>query len=327
MQQPLISVIIPCYNTADTLEHCIRSVAGQTYAELEVIIVDDGSTDDSPSICDRWAASDNRISVIHKPNGGVASARNVGLSAASGQFIAWVDSDDYVAPHFIESLYSIICSTGADLVASLWLRVDEHDNSAIDKCSPPNASAMLLGSDEAINDMLYQHHITTTLWSTLAHRKLYRNISFPDGRIYEDLAVFYDLLGNCSSVAFTAARWYCYRLRKGSFMNTYNRHRCDVLDTLDHLSQCIKPRFIPALKSRCISAHFNILMLDTLSKCQSPEIASRCWNFIKAHRAACLRDHNVRMRNKVAIILSYLGLPAMKCIIHINRILKIHRQK
>ncbi|MGN0230899.1 MAG: glycosyltransferase family 2 protein [Muribaculaceae bacterium] len=327
MHQPLISVIIPCYNTADTLEQCLKSVAAQTYAEIEVIIVDDGSSDASPRICDRWASADARFTVIHKPNGGVASARNVGLRAANGRFIAWVDSDDYMAPHFIECLYNIISSTGADLVASLWIRVDEHDNSGIAKCSPPDNRAKLMNSDDAINDMLYQHNITTTLWSTLASRKLYSNITFPDGQIYEDLAVFYDLLNSSSSVAFTSARWYCYRRRNGSFMNTYLPQRCDVLDVLDDIAITVNQRHLPALRSRQLSAHFNILMLDTLSANPNPDIAARCWRFIRSNRGKCLCDRKVRLRNKVAALLSYLGPTAMRGIIKINRILKIHRQK
>ena len=115
MQKPLISIIIPVYNAEKYLPNCLDSVINQTYKNLEIILVDDGSTDKSSEICDEYAQKDFRIKLIHKENGGVSSARNAGLALVSGDYIAWVDSDDFVAPDYIEYMYKLLKEYDADI--------------------------------------------------------------------------------------------------------------------------------------------------------------------------------------------------------------------
>ena len=115
----LISIVVPVYNAENYLEKCINSIIGQTYRNLEIILIDDGSNDNSLSICEKFALQDNRIKVFHQNNGGVASARNKGLSEASGEFIAWVDSDDSIEPEYIEKLYDAVKEYNADISIAL----------------------------------------------------------------------------------------------------------------------------------------------------------------------------------------------------------------
>ena len=124
----LVSIIVPVYKVEKYLDKCIESIVGQTYENLEIILVDDGSPDNCPAMCDRWAEKDSRIKVIHKENGGLSSARNAGLDACTGEYIYFLDSDDYIAENCIEMLFNTIISDGSDMCIGNLMSVDESEN-------------------------------------------------------------------------------------------------------------------------------------------------------------------------------------------------------
>ena len=159
----LISVIIPLYNAEKYLKNCITSVVGQTYRNLEIILVDDGSNDNSLSICEKFALQDNRIKVFHQNNGGVASARNKGLSEASGEFIAWVDSDDSIEPEYIEKLYDAVKEYNADISIAL---------------KQYKKQIKYIHSREKIVQEYLMGNLTAYLWSTFVKRALYNELRF-----------------------------------------------------------------------------------------------------------------------------------------------------
>ncbi|MFR7519988.1 MAG: glycosyltransferase family 2 protein [Mediterraneibacter faecis] len=167
----LISVIIPLYNAEKYLKNCITSVVGQTYRNLEIILVDDGSNDNSLSICEKFALQDNRIKVFHQNNGGVASARNKGLSEASGEFIAWVDSDDSIEPEYIEKLYDAVKEYNADISIAL---------------KQYKKQIKYIHSREKIVQEYLMGNLTAYLWSTLVKRALYNELRFEQLKIGED---------------------------------------------------------------------------------------------------------------------------------------------
>ena len=186
----LISVIVPVYNTEKYIEKCVMSILNQTYKNLEIILIDDGSTDNSPQICDSLAEKDNRITVIHQPNGGVSSARNIGLDNTHGDYITFVDSDDYIAPNMIEFLSENIGDTNIAMCG--YTSVDENGN-----LSPQENVTV---TDGIISTDTFWNYFYTdtriyyvTLWAKLYKCHLWNNVRFPLNTLHEDeFAVFFN---------------------------------------------------------------------------------------------------------------------------------------
>lgn len=213
-----ITVVIPVYNVADYLDECVESVTAQTCTNLEIILVDDGSTDASGKMCDLWQERDSRIRVIHKHNGGLSDARNTGLRAAKGKYISFIDSDDLVAPTFLECLYTAI-SLGSGQISCCGCSMFE-DGQKIPKAYLSSAAAQVLDSRRFI-EMLHlgqYPQIGVMAWNKLYSVDLFRStgIAYPKGKIYEDTFTTFRLLYHTQDVAVSDSRLYYYRRRSGS---------------------------------------------------------------------------------------------------------------
>ena len=169
MTTPLISVIVPVYRVEEYLERCVKSILSQTYKNLEVILVDDGSPDQCPAICDAWAEKDARVKVIHQENKGLSGARNAGIDAASGEYLAFVDSDDYVSPHFIEELYQLLQDTGCAIGQCRFSYVKG------DGLVEEGDSAFCIYRGESLMEQLYGPEEKATYF-VVAWNKLYHTI-------------------------------------------------------------------------------------------------------------------------------------------------------
>lgn len=312
----LISVIVPCYNVERYLERCITSIASQTYTRLEVIMVDDGSTDGTAALCDRLAATDSRMRVVHKPNGGLSDARNAGIDVARGELLCFVDSDDYMPPHAIATLLQVMTLTGADIAEGRQHRFADGEQCHITDCGTGHVTTFT--SAEAIDDVLYQHTLSCSACSHLYKASLFSNLRYPKGMLYEDLAVVYDLMLRATTVAHTSAVTYCYLQRTGSITGHYSPRRTDVIRILDSLLERVSaeaPQHIAAVQSRRLSAHFNMLRIAPVYSTECQPLVARCWKVIRQLRAQCLVDKHVRLKNKLGIAVSYLGLNfLLKCI-------------
>ena len=183
MNKPLISIILPVYNVSAYLEKCLDSVLSQDYENLEIILVDDGSTDESPEICDRYKEKDNRITVIHKENGGLSDARNAGSSMAHGEYITFVDSDDSIQSEYVSYLYSLIEKYHTKM--SLCTHTVVFEDGSVQVYG--DGSDEVLDSKECIRRMLYHDVIDTSAWAKLYHRDLVKKIPYPVGMQYEDI--------------------------------------------------------------------------------------------------------------------------------------------
>lgn len=219
MKSPLISVIVPIYNVESYLNKCVESIVNQTYTNLEIILVDDGSPDNCPIMCDEWAKKDNRIKVIHKENGGLSSARNAGLDIAKGAFIAFVDSDDYVEAHYIEILLKKLLQYNVDLVCCSINNIYENKMENF-KLKPVDKDLVISGS--SILPEFYRHYTTALMvaWNKLYKRELFDNLRYTAGRIYEDGAIVLHLLSKCKQVAIIPDVLYNYLRRENSIMGT-----------------------------------------------------------------------------------------------------------
>lgn len=208
----LISVIVPIYNAEQYLEKCIDSIINQTYTNFEIILVNDGSTDNSGSICDEYAKKDSRIRVIHKENGGLSSARNVGLDNANGEYVSFVDSDDWIEQDMLETLYNSCEENNAEI--SCGGRYDVYPKSTIVGLCPKNSEC--ISRIEMIKKLFASVECDCSVCDKLFKRSLFNEIRFPIGQINEDEAIFYNLLGGATCIALVNKPLYNYFHRASS---------------------------------------------------------------------------------------------------------------
>jgi len=222
-----ISVIIPIYNVEPYLRRCLNSVLNQSYPNLEIILVDDGSPDGCPQICDEYAAKDKRIIVIHKENGGLSAARNTGLDVCKGEYISFIDSDDWVSEKYIETLINTVTKEDADIAIGEYKSTSGHHPK-----EQSSVFATTLSSKEALFRLFSKNNIVFTVsWGKLYKKELFSTLRFPIGKYHEDEFTTYILFYNSKKIAYTSEALYYYYKRAGSIVST--RHPWDVLEYLE----------------------------------------------------------------------------------------------
>ncbi len=211
---PLISVIVPVYKVEKYLHRCVDSLLAQSYPEIEVLLVDDGSPDGCPRICDEYAGQDRRVRVIHKPNGGLSDARNAGMDAARGEYIAFVDGDDYVEPEMYAAMYQALAESGDRLAICGFKKVT--DEGAVKRRTemhfPPR-----LTEDEFWYQLFFRFRdLGTVAWNKLYHSSLLEGLRFPVGAIHEDEWLAHEYISRAGHVSVVNQCLYCYVVREGS---------------------------------------------------------------------------------------------------------------
>lgn len=212
-----ISVIVPVHNTEQYLEKCVRSLTSQTLKDIEIILVENASTDGSLSICKSLAAQDERISYVHSDIGDLAAARNLGLTIATSEYVAFVDSDDTVQPDMYETLYTLATENNIDIIYSNYIKV--YENRAPRSLYEENGEFFVCETKE----ILYGHYLQkfpTSVCTMVARKKLFDNIKFPEFQYYEDRATTYRLLASCSRAGYLNKAFYHYFQRGGSIVYT-----------------------------------------------------------------------------------------------------------
>lgn len=230
MTEELISVVVPIYKVEKFLPTCIESIIRQSYRNLELILVDDGSPDSCPSICEKYKQVDSRIKVIHKKNGGLSDARNAGLKIAEGKWITFIDSDDYVGIDFLKELYRVAVVNETDISICDYSKV--LNNHGLEK---RGTLELELSNIECLESMYHPkiHGMEFVAWGKLYKTTLFKkkNIEYPVGKIYEDIFTTYKLIYSASKIAYSNYIGYFYRIRKDSIMTSdFNLKRLDVLD-------------------------------------------------------------------------------------------------
>lgn len=232
--EELISVIVPIYRVEAYLSACIDSILNQTYSKLEIILVDDGSDDQCPLICDEYHKKDDRIRVIHKENGGLSDARNAGLDIATGTYICFVDSDDAIHPSFIQTLYEDLTTTNSDLAICHYESVLEIPNTHEIK-----TSAKHVYTQKDILDVFYGKESLAIVvsWNKLYKKHIWTHLRYPKGKIHEDEFVIHYVLDQVSHVVIDEGKYYYYRQREGSITNHYSAKRLNALEALEERIQ------------------------------------------------------------------------------------------
>ena len=235
MENPLISVIIPVYKVEAYLDRCVESVVNQTYRNLEIILVDDGSPDNCPLICDNWANKDNRIVVIHKQNGGLSDARNVGLDIHKGEWVVFVDSDDTISTDMIELLLlSVQENLSSISVCDFTMLYDNGDK----RVRSYSTTTSTLSSEKVLSEYFEHASYFIMACNKLFNSKLFDNIRFKKGIIYEDANIMYQLNLAACSLSIVNTPLYNYFIRNGSITKSaFSKKQYGIIDTIEEFQQ------------------------------------------------------------------------------------------
>ena len=231
---PKISIIVPVYNVENYLKNCIDSILTQTFKDFELILVNDGSTDNSLSICESYKAIDNRIKIVNKKNGGLSSARNAGLDIAAGEYIGFVDSDDYIHPQMYEILYNEIIKNKADISMCDFEKVYEFDKKLLESSFILCDEIDILNNKEALYELGGKNGVTYVVaWNKLYKRELFKDVKFKEGIIHEDEYIIHRLLYQVNKLVYIKEKLHFYLQREGSIMD-----KKLSIDASDYLLAC-----------------------------------------------------------------------------------------
>ena len=265
----LISVIVPVYKVEPYLDKCVRSIVDQTYHNLEIILVDDGSPDRCGEICDAWAAKDSRIRVIHKENGGLSDARNAGLAVATGKYMGFVDSDDYIAPDMYRLLLERMNADGSD-IAACGVEMVYEDDTPRQMLTP--AGCHVLDNAQAMEAIIRESLLKQPVWYKLYKTDLIRDIPFAVGKCHEDVFWSWQAIARAKKVSIFDTPCYFYLQRSGSIMGQqFSEKRLDSIE-----AKCIRQDYLlkhhPALADadRC-ALHFACMHLGQQAVRTLPE--------------------------------------------------------
>ena len=306
---PLISVIVPIYNVEPYLDACVSSIAEQSYTNLEIILVDDGSPDRCPEMCDRWAEKDPRVRVIHKSNGGLSDARNCGMEQASGDYLSFVDGDDTIAPDFISDLHAAIVEEGSQI--SMCSMVTQSEGA----CTEPfgfQGKAKYKSSEAGLRALITEE-IATVACNKLYDRAIMEGVFFPKGKYHEDVFWSYQIFGKTERSVKIGYPGYIYRQRGNSIMGAgYSSRRLDAVEALCQRQHYLDDRF-PALSPlarekllfACLYHGQNAmkaLTSDDLTSCMD-----RLKTVIKEYRFSSVAGTSCKFTHKIWLILEQLS--------------------
>lgn len=265
----LVSVIVPVYNTEKWLRQCVDSILAQTYPAIEVILVDDGSTDGSDALCDAYARTDARVVVVHQPNGGLSAARNTGLDRAGGVFFQFVDSDDWLAPDMTESLVHLCAKTGADIAECSYANMTGtgpvHETACTGVTEVTDSAGALLG-------MLEWNKHKVVAWNKLYRMQVCGDIRFPAGRLHEDEFTTHLYYLAARKIAYLDRTLYFYRRRENSITAAaYTPERLDVVDAIRSRMQLVWQLGIPSVEPR-LNEEYAWVLFDRLYRCYTENV-------------------------------------------------------
>lgn len=314
MEQPKVSVIVPVYNVMPYLRKCIDSIVNQTYEQLEILLVDDGSTDGSGKVCDEYAEHDCRVRVIHKKNGGLSDARNVGIEAATGEYVAFIDSDDFVSEAFIEVMLKALCDSHADMSmvkreSAFWDGEKLDNNIPIIRTADENIQVSVLNPHDALERMLYRD-INTGAQFKFLKREILGDIRFPVGWLYEDMATTYKMIQSSECIALVDAPIYAYRKRKDSIIRQkYDSKKLTMLFVTEQAEKDILS-YDPTLRKAFFARKFsNMCTVFLQIPKEDKKDRELFWDNIKQCRMNVLFDLNpyLRRKDRIGALVSFFG--------------------
>ncbi len=313
MDQPLISVIVPIYKAEQSLQKCVDSIRNQSYKNLEIILVDDGSPDRSGEMCDAFAQEDSRIRVFHKENGGQSTARNLGLSHITGQYVTFADSDDWIESGYYEKMMDLIRQSGAQ-IAACGICCDFPDGHfiVVDPGYTLDDPAVFFTKEDALREVTYAEKITNSPCDKLFAAEIFRNIRFPEQRAYEDFAIMVNLLEQAELVAYYSHPYYHYvmtdeSVTRGSFSQ---RHFLEGDISRERVAHYEKN--YPALASFAQAKHIELLLNIFFRSAGIPEFSGKRKALKKELYGSFALYSFSRMRRNTKIkYLMFMACPAL----------------
>lgn len=317
---PEISVIVPVYKVEAYLPHCVESLLSQTYKDFEIILVDDGSPDTCPALCDEYAKKYSNIHALHKENGGLSDARNAGMTAAKGEYVTFVDSDDYVHPAYLEMLMQGI-RQGADFSVCGFTEV--YDGNGIEDLDISRISAACVNAKEGLVEILYQGFHDVSAWGILLPASLARKYPFPKGKLFEDLYTTYKFYLAAETVAFIRVPLYYYFQRKGSIMGRRNEAFIhDLIESSDQLVEACRGKgalIEQAAMNKQFSNYCRLILQPSDLKKKYPNQYRRIVTTVEKERMAVLMDKRARMKNRLAALALLGGISGLKLAFKLGR--------
>ena len=313
--ESLISVIVPVYKVEDYLERCVDSLLNQTYQNIELILVDDGSPDCCGKLCDEYACKDSRIRVIHKKNGGLSDARNVAISLVEGDYVSFVDSDDWVSPFYLENLYNAIKKSDSDMAVSWFENV--FDNKTI--ISEPSNELRFyecLGPVACLKKLLYQNGVEVSAWGKLYKRSVIQSLRYPVGKLYEDIPVTYEAIKRSNTIAVIGNIDYYYFQRVKSIQNEmFSVRKLDAVQHCKAMMSSVKkdyPELGIAAECRYLSTVCNILF--QIKDEQYLNERDMLWQEVVKYRKDVMLDRQARKKARLAALVSFGGYKFMRAV-------------
>lgn len=305
-----ITVVVPVYNVEDYLDKCLESIISQTYTNLEILLVDDGSTDKSGIICEKYAQKDQRIKVVHRENGGLSAARNSGINIATGDYITFVDSDDVVSRDMIQYLFSILERAKADMSVCQSRKIGE-DGGFIDNVMTAKDITIFGGHEKCLEAYFQLKEFNTVAWGKLYKMSLFETVRYPEGRFHEDIFTTYKLAALSNVVAIGGERKYYYRQREGSIMNrSFSPKHMDAIYGYLQMKEFVEREY-PSLK---VYAHAGVVYAANMCSLRIARSTDICNEYIsqiqslyRKYEFDFLKGRS-RLFSKAFSILAYLDL-------------------
>lgn len=302
----LVSVIVPVYNVEKYLDKCIESIINQSYQDLEIIIVDDGSTDSSGALADIWKNKDDRIRVIHKDNGGLSDARNVGLDCSNGDWITFVDSDDYLSKKAIELMLSVTESSNYDIVIAEAVHVFGNKEAQFYEIKKRKQ----FNSEDAICEMWYQKSFLPSAWGKMYKKEIWEKVRFTKGILYEDIDIMHELLYKAKGICYINAGIYAYVHHENSITTqAYSERDLYILDICKKIVDFASDKTKTMKKAaRAYSIVGNMrIFLATYGNKNYRAINDKCKSNLDKNAYKVLLDCNIRLKLYLGIIIYYMN--------------------
>ncbi|HOO79475.1 MAG TPA: glycosyltransferase family 2 protein [Lachnospiraceae bacterium] len=322
----LVSVIVPVYNAQAYLNNCIESISRQTFSDFECVLVNDGSTDESLSVCRSWEQKDSRFHVITTPNQGAAAARNRGIKESYGEWVAFIDCDDAIAEGYLEYLYHLTKKYGADLAVCSYAKI--YHNRILEETKQPVEESWCYTGLEATKRLLYQQSFLSVPWGMLSQRKLWDHVAFPEGTKAEDMGTIYRLFLATTKVAYGNRAYYYYYQRPGNTM--FSTQSVRNIDYYQHSKTMVHEieKKVPVLRLAAINRHF-AACFQILSECEvrerGGELGQKIYRDIRQYRKLVLVDKRAKIRNRGAAALSMISIREIHWILHFRYVRQMKR--
>lgn len=303
----MISVLVPVYNVEKYLRRCLDSILEQTYTDFEIVLVNDGSTDQSGALCDVYAAEHDCIRVIHQKNAGLAEVRNVSVAAARGEYIAFVDSDDVIEPTYLEVLLRDLQQTGADISICSWSELSDEGVRTELTWDHKEKGFQVWTTQQAVENLLYQNGIDNNTWGKLYTREVLKDIVFPTGKVYEDIATTYQMMLKAKRVCYRPEALYLYTSNtSGISQSAFTVRRMDLIDMAEKMYLDIEKRFPEyrrAAQARLMRAYIHVYLQIPDGK-PFKDCQNRVFEGIRKHCRAVAGDTRAKRGTRLAAIIA-----------------------